>query len=159
MTEMEIFRHNASRLGLCDTYAQKWDGCRSKRQLFDLATDINSLSYIAETTAKGYGLTSKFIHDEFSQFINGRYISSHDGYTSAIYCLCDNDEITVNTTAVLIIGFNGLINIPANRPCELHLCQCKADIVGEGNGVVYLYDSEVVNASVAPVIIKKDTRY
>lgn len=159
MNEMEKFRNNARRLGLCDTYAQKWDNANSKRQLFALATDINSLSYLGEMIAKGIGLTPKFISDEFHQFINGRFINSADGYTSALYCQYEGDEIIVNTSAMLVIDYNGMINIPANRPCELYLCNCNVEIVGEGNGLAYLYNSEIINASMAPVVIKENNRY
>lgn len=158
MNEMETFRRNAAMLGLCDTFAQKWDNCRSKRQFFDLACDINSLSYLAETIAKGIGLTPDFITREFGQFINGRYIMS-DGYSSCIYCRYKGDEITVGTSAILVIDYNGLIRIPSNRPCELHLCNCKVDVEGDGNGIVYLYNSEILNPSLAPVIIKQDNKY
>lgn len=159
MTEMETFRRNASMLGLCDTYAQKWDSCNSKKQLFSLATDVNSLAYLGETIAKGIGLTPKFISEEFHQFINGRFINSADGYTSALYCQYKGDEITVNTTVMLIIDYKGVINIPKNRPCELYLCNCEVEIIGEGNGIVYLFNSELSNASLSPVIIKENNKY
>lgn len=159
MTEMDTFRRNATRLGLCDTYAQRWDSCNSKRQLFNLATDINSLSYLAETIAKGIGLTPKFISDEFGQFVNGKFVNSSDGYTSCLYCQYDGVEITVNTTAMLIIDYKGVINIPQNRPCELYLCNCDVEIIGEGNGIAYLYNSQIKNASLAPVVIKENNKY
>lgn len=159
MDEMKQFRRNANMLGLCGPYAQKWDSCGSKKQMIDLALDINSLAFIAESTAKRIGLTASFIKREFSQFINGKYINSNDGYTSSIYCQYENDEITVNTAAILVIDYKGLITIPANRPCELYLCCCDVEIVGDGNGIVYLYNSNVINSRLAPVVIKEDNKY
>lgn len=158
MTEMETFRNNARRLGLCDTYAKKWDDCHSKRQLFDLSCDINSLPYMAESICKGTGLTSDYIADEFGRFLNGRYIKK-DGYTSCMYCKYTGEKITVETSAILVIDYNGVIEIPANRPCEIYFCNCNVNITGKGNGIAYLFNSNIANSEIAPVIIKENKKY
>lgn len=157
--EMAIFRHNAERLGLCDVFAQRWSACKSKKQLYDLACNVNSLAYLAEMIAKGYGLSAEYLTTEFGQFLNGKCIYGADGYTSCLYCNPEDSEIAVDTTAALIIGFKGTINIPKNHICELYLCQSDVVIVGDGRGVVYLYDSVIANSDTAPVVVKEDNKY
>lgn len=159
MDGMEQFRRNAKKLGLCETFSQKWAACGSKLQLYKLACDINSLSYMAEMTAKGYGLSAEYLTQEFGQFLNGKCIYDADGYTSCIYCLPEDLELTIETTAALIIGHDGIVTIPKNRICELYLCQSDVQIQGEGKGVAYLYDSAISNPDTAPVVIKEDKKY
>lgn len=143
MNEMEQFRHNAERLGLCDTFAQKWSACRSKKQLYDLACDVNSLEYLADMIARGHGLPPEYLTKEFGQFLNGKYIHKDNGYTSCIYCQPPEDAIKIGTTATLIIGFKGAVVV--ERPCRLYLCKSDVTIIGTTQPEAYLYNSSVVS--------------
>lgn len=153
------FRRNAKRLGLCKSFSERWDNCRSKLQLYKLACDVNSLAYIAETVANGYGLSQDYIIKEFGQFINGKCISDADGYTSCIYCEPDELNLSINTTAALVIGYNGTIYIPKYRICEIYLCNSHVHILGDGKGVVYLYNSIIDKSDTSPIIIKENKKY
>ena len=154
---MARFRHNADRLGLCDTFAQKWSNCKSKKQLYDLACNVNSLSYLAEMIAKGYGLTPDYLSREFGQFLNGKCIYNGDGYSSCIYCRPPEDEIDITTTAALIIGFEG--NIIVDRLIsELYFVNSNVTINNGGIVKVFLYNSNVIKPD-AKVIIESKKEY
>lgn len=155
MDEMQVFRRNAERLGLCTTFSQKWSDCKSKKQLFDLACNVNSLAYMADMTSRGYGLTPEYLIREFGQFLNGRCIVEADGYSSCIYCSYDKD-IEIHTTALLIIDYKGTVYIPENHICEIYLCGSECQISGNGVALVYLYKSSVTNQATAPIIVKRD---
>ena len=114
---------------------------------------------MAEMICKGYGLTPEYISKEFAPFNNGRYIRQNDGYTSAMYCLPEDKEITIETTSALIVGHNGIVTIQKNRICELYICKSNVQIQGEGKGVAYLYDSVISNPDTALVVVKEDRHY
>lgn len=152
---MQNFLRNAKRLGLCEKYTDKWTSAKSKKQLLDIALDANGLSFVANAVAKGY-LSAEYICDAFNPFINGKYVRDKDGYTSAIYCSdgkgIDLAEINATTTALIAIGFIGVITIPENRICELHLVNCRCYVKGIGRGIVYPYgDNEIYNLDTAPI--------
>lgn len=152
---MQNFLRNAKRLGLCEEYTDKWTAAKSKKQLLDVALDANGLSFVANAVAKGY-LTAGYICSDFFPFINGKYIRHKEGYTSALYCSCGNDNdltaFEAKTTALLVINFVGTITIPKNRICEMHLVNCKCCIKSEGRGNVYLYgDTDIFNKEEASI--------
>ena len=61
MKMLQAFREAAKSRNLCDKYSEMWDNCKSKKQLFDLATDSNGIPYICESMVEGWGLTPDFI--------------------------------------------------------------------------------------------------
>lgn len=156
--EMATFRRNADRLGLCDIFSQRWSACGSKLQLYQLACNVDSLSYMADMMCRGFGLSEEYLTREFGQFLNGRCVYDN-GYTSCIYCRPPEEEITIKTTAILIIGFKGRIVIPQNHICEIYLCRSEAGIYGQGKGVVYAFNSSIINPDSAPVVIKENKTY
>lgn len=148
---MTNFFRNAKRLGLCDEYTLRWQSANmSKKRLFDLACNVQSLGYIARSIMEGWGLTPEYISEEFKSFINGEY-AFKDGYTSTIYCLYD-EPINVDTTAMLIVGCNTDIIIPKTRVSELHIVNSKVRILDKGKAFVYLYNSEITNTDHRAII-------
>lgn len=148
---MQKFLRNAKRLGLCEEYTDKWTSAKSKKQLIDIALDANGLSFVANAVAKGY-LTAEYICEAFAPFNNGKYVRDKDGYTSALYCGEDTNEISATETALLVIDFVGDIYIPENRICEIHLVNSKCYIVSKGKANVYTYgDTKIINESEASI--------
>lgn len=152
---LEDFRKNATEHGICEMSAE-WDNCKSKKQLIDLALSIRGIEYIAKAISEGWGIDAKTICREFASFNCGKYVRDKDGYTSAIYCSDGKEnciaKIDATTTALLVIDFVGIINIPLNRICEIHLVNSKCYIKGDGRGNVYLYgDTEIYNEDDAPI--------
>jgi hypothetical protein len=153
--ELDKFIHNAKQLGLCSEYSAKVDKAASKKQMLDIALDSNGISYIAESVAKGWGLTVDYIYSTFAPFINGRYIHHGNAYTTTLYCKSDN--VTVSSTAALILECNGEIH--SDRICELHIANSNVKITGNGKCVVYLYNSTISNPDSFKGIIKEDNHY
>lgn len=144
------FIAKAKRMGLCEEYTDKVDHAGSKRAFIDIAIDANGLSWVATAVAKGM-LSGEYIASTFPMFLNGAYIRSKDGYTSALYCRFEKD-ISISTTAALIIECDK--DIVVDRPaCELYIVNSQVRITGSGNAAVYLYNSSVINSATAPAII------
>lgn len=143
---LEDFRNNAESHGICEM-SKDWDGCKSKKQLIDLALSIRGIEYIATAIGEGWGISPKQICKEFEPFNNGRYVRDKDGYTSALYC-SDGSDITANVTALLVIDFDGSIFVPKNYICEIHAVNSKFKVLGEGTVNLYRYgNTEVVNTA------------
>lgn len=115
-------------LGLCDRYRGEWDACASDRELFDMATDINGLGYIADATTFRWGgsFDTDYIARRFAGYINGAYRRDKDGYSTALYC---NHEgtIRVGTTVVCILGCKGTVIVPYGSYASI--------IVGAGSDI------------------------
>lgn len=157
MDEFKEFIAKAKRLGLCQEYTEKVDKAASKKQFMDICLDANGMNWLSHAIARWHGLSAEYISREFHAFNEGRYVRNKDGYTSAMYCSpTTNPEIT--TTAAIVINHFGKVHI--NRPiCELYIVNSSVEIDGDGQGVCYLYNSEIKNNATAPVIIKEDNTY
>ena len=137
MNMLQAFREAANSRNLCDKYSELWDNCKSKKQLFDLATDSNGIPYICESMVEGWGVTPDFISEKFKTFINGRYISQHNGYTSAMYVeKFFIEPLVVSTTNVIVMACEGVIEIPENVICNLFIVN--SDVVLSSSGVCYV---------------------
>ena len=137
MNMLQAFREAANSRNLCDKYSELWDNCKSKKQLFDLATDSNGIPYICESMVEGWGITPDFISEKFKTFINGRYISQHNGYTSAMYAeKFFIEPLVVSTTNVIVMACEGAIEIPENIVCNLFIVN--SDVMVSGSGVCYV---------------------
>lgn len=145
---MSDFRKLADEHGICEM-AKDWDDCKSNKQLLDLALSARGLDFVAQAVAEGWGISPDEIGKTFAPFINGRYVRAKDGFTSALYCSCPTD-IDVKTTALLVINFQGTINIPVGRISEIYLVNSKCAIKGKGRGIVFAYgDTDVLNKDTA----------
>lgn len=152
---MQNFLRNAKRLGLCEEYTNKWTSAKSKKQLLDVALDANGLSFVANAVAKGH-LSAEYICEAFAPFNNGSYVRDKDGYTSAMYCGEDCNEIFAPETALLVIDFVGDIHIPENRICEIHLVNSKCYIISKGKANVYVYgDTKIINENEANIKVTR----
>ena len=140
MNMLQAFREAANSRNLCDKYSELWDNCKSKKQLFDLATDSNGIPYICESMVEGWGITPDFISEKFKTFINGRYISQHNGYTSAMYVeKFFIEPLVVSTTNVIVMACEGVIEIPENIVCNLFIVNSNVVIRGLGECYVKKY--------------------
>lgn len=145
MIDLKQFKYNAIAKGLCDNYTAMWADGKSKRQLFELACDVNSIKYMAKSLSEGWGLSPVFITDKFKAYINGKYICEYknekrDAYTSTMLCNYSNDSFFVDTTLLCVLESNTILNIKPNHICEIYVAgNTYLDIkVGE-NSKVYLF--------------------
>ena len=137
MKMLQAFREAAKSRNLCDKYSELWDNCKTKKQLIDLATDSNGIPYVCESMAEGWGVTPEFISENFKTFINGRYTSQHNGYTSAMYVeRFFIEPLVAKTTNLVIIACEGVVNIPEDVVCNLSIVN--SNVVVSGSGVCYV---------------------
>ena len=140
------FREAAKSRSMCEKYSELLDGCNTKKQLFDLATDSNGIPYICESIVEGCGVTPELISENFKTFINGRYISQHKGYTSEMYVeRFFIEPLVAKTTNVVIIACEGVVEIPENVVCNLFIVN--SNVVVSGSGVCYVktYGDNTIN--------------
>ena len=145
MIDLKQFKNNAIAKGLCDYYTNMWADGKSKRQLFELACDVNSIKYMAKSLSEGWGLSPVFISDKFRAYINGKYICEYKNekrgcYTSTMLCNYDKDSFYVDTTLLCILESKTALDIKPNHICEIYVAgNTYLDIkVGE-NSKVYLF--------------------
>ena len=137
MKMLREFREAAKSRNLCEKYSEMWDNCKSKKQLIDLATDSNGIPYVCESIVEGWGVTPEFISENFKTFINGRYVSQHNGYTSAMYVeRFFVEPVVVKTTNLVVIACEGVIEVPENTVCNIFIVE--SDVVIRGTGVCYV---------------------
>lgn len=145
MIDLKQFKKNAIAKGLCDNYTNMWADGKSKRQLFELACDVNSIKYMAKSLSEGWGLSPVFISDKFRAYINGKYICEYKNekrgcYTSTMLCGYKEDSFNTNTTLLCVLDSKTTLNIKSNHICEIYVAgNTYLDIqVGE-NSKVYLF--------------------
>ena len=149
--DINKFRENATKDGLCNEYATLWDRCGSRKELIDLALGVKGIDYICDAIVKGWGVSIDYIKDKFGRYINGTYICTNNGkYTSEMYCDYKG-EITCNTTMLALINCDVVVRLPKNHRCEIYATMC-CDIKIEGNGQCVVvtygdYDNITINAS------------
>ncbi len=137
MKMLREFREAAKSRNLCEKYSELLDGCNTKKQLFDLATDSNGIPFICESMVDGWCVTPESISENFKTFINGRYISQHKGYTSAMYVeRFFIEPLVAKTTNLVIIACEGVVDIPENVVCNIFIVN--SNVVVSGSGVCYV---------------------
>lgn len=139
MIDLEQYRVNASLHKMCDEYYDRWDSCRSNKQIMDMALGVKAVDFLCDSIAKGWGISSEYISDRFKSFINGKYVSKQKGYTSKMYCKFDGD-ITADTTIVTLIDSVVVLNVPNTSICEVYCTgKCKITVYGEGRAAFVCY--------------------
>lgn len=112
MVDLEKFRENARKEGMCDRYAVLWDGAGSKKQLMDLALSVQGADFLCAGIAKGWGISSDEIVKRFGRYINGVYTyEDTSGYTSVMYCKYYG-EIVVDDTMLVLIDCDATVVVP-----------------------------------------------
>ena len=120
-------RRNANMLNLCSEYSQKWDNATDFKKMMDMALDAKGIEFVAASTNTSWGITTEYLVSNFSDYINGKYVSKQQGYTSECYAGYDKD-ITVRTTLLLVIDFCGKIVVPVYSMCNIYLDSNCTDI-------------------------------
>lgn len=126
MIGLEEFRNNAIARGLCENYTHMWSDSQTKYQLFKLACDANSAEFMAKSFSEGWGLSTDFIEDKFSSYINGKCICEYknkkgNGYTSTMLCKYFNDSFEVNSTLICVLDSKTILTIPDRHFCKIYL--------------------------------------
>lgn len=132
MIDLKQYRKNARENNLCAEYSEKWDACHSNKQIVDMAFGVKGVDYLCDTIAKGWGISPEVICEKYKPFINGRYISQQNGYTSKLYCEY-NGDIKCDTTLTCLIDCDVNMEIPGYLLFEVYCTgKCKINISGGG---------------------------
>lgn len=139
MIDLTEYRENARKNNLCSEYSEKWDSCHSNKQIADMAFGVKGVDYLCDTIAKGWGISPNVICERFGSFINGRYVSEQNGYTSKMYCKFTGN-ITADTTVVTLIDSDVVLNIPNTSICEVYCTgKCRIAVLGDGRAAFVCY--------------------
>lgn len=139
MIDLKQYRENARDNNLCAEYSKKWDDCHSNKQIVDMAFGVKGVDYLCDTIAKGWGISPDVICERFGSFINGRYVSEQNGYTSKMYCKFIGN-ITADTTIVTLIDSDVVLNVPNTSICEVYCTgKCRISVLGDGRAVFVCY--------------------
>jgi hypothetical protein len=138
------FKRNALRLGLCDEYRRRWDACRTRRELVDMALDSNGIEFVADSLAFGWGLDIACVKSRFGDFINGGYVRCGDGYTSELY-VDGGGVLTLRSTLTLLCRCRLDIDVPAGFVSRVYVCGGRAVLHGGGRVEAIVYGDGVLS--------------
>lgn len=134
-------KRKAKALNLCGEYDAKWDTAETDKELFDLASDINGADFLCASEANGWGLGKHILAGRFAPYMNGRYKSTHNGYSSAMFC-AHNGVVNVDATIVIVMYSDCKIVVPQNSACKIFLAKNdKVEIENHGFAEIICYDS------------------
>lgn len=135
---MKEIREYITKSTMCAEYKEKLLCAHSKREMFDIMSDINGLAYMSGMEGKGFTIPYEVMTAKFGGFINGKYVSERDGYTSKVYCCyCDTEPIEADTALIGIFGCGDVtVNVPDNAICRLYLDRNSRATVNVGEGAI-----------------------
>lgn len=141
MVDLELYRENARQHNICKEYSDRWDSCKSKKQLMDMALSASALDFLFNSIAKGWGISTDWLTSNLDMFLNGRYVADQNGYTSKMYCAYKGD-IYADTTLIAIIDCEANIHIPSYAICEVYCVgKCRLNVTGAGQARFLCYGS------------------
>lgn len=145
MIDLTQFKKNAIERGLCEDYTAMWSNDKSRKQLFELACDANSVDYMAKSLYEGWGLSPEYISDKFKSYVNGKYICEYENdkghvYTSTMLCQFNEDRFEVTTTLLCVLESKTSLVIKPNSLCKIYVAGDSAiDISIGANSRCYIY--------------------
>ena len=167
MNSIIDFKRRSKEMNLCEEYSFKWDGCRTDKELIDMALGVKGVHFMAGLSATEDGLGTDAIKSRFGPYINGRYRSRQKGYNSSMYAGVEGGIIEADTTLLLAIGCNCTVKVPPFFCTQVYLdrgCKEVEILLGEGSfAEVYTFGDEtkVTNSpdSKARPFVSRMTRY
>ena len=133
MVDLEQFRMNATKEGICDRYAELWDDAKSKRKLMDLALSVQGADFLCDGISKGWGISTDELVRRFGRYLNGSYVyEDSSGYSSMMYCNFVG-SIDVETTLLLLIDSDVVLSVPDYMVVDVYASgETNLSIVGGG---------------------------
>ena len=134
---MKEIREYITKSAMCAEYKEKLLSAHSKREMFDIMSDINGLAFLCGMEG-GFELPYELMTEKFGGFLNGAYVAERDGYTSKIYCCyCDTEPIEADTSLIGIFGCGDVtVNVPDNAICRLYIDRNSSVTVNTGEGSI-----------------------
>ena len=139
MNDLLSFKRNVMMLGLCASYKNKWDATTNKEELMDMALYSYGVELLADAHSFGFGMDIQYMEQVFSDYINGKWKRSMDGYTSCLY-VDFNGRIEQDCTLTTVLDSRVEFHIPKGNVCKLYVgAESTVHITGEGVCYVYSY--------------------
>lgn len=109
---------------ICERYLPMVLSARSRKQLMDVALDVNGIGFLCDMISIKKGLPYDVMSTEFAPYVNGRYIhinaSSSGSYSASMYCGVKSPlSITTSTTLIGIFNCKCDVHIPKNHVVQL----------------------------------------
>lgn len=136
MNSIIDFKQRSKENNLCEEYSLKWDGCRTDKELIDMALGVKGVHFMAGLSNTEEGLDTDAIKSRFTEYINGRYKSRQKGYNSSMYVGVDGGIIEADTTLLLAIGCNCTVKVPPFFCAQVYLdrgCREVEMLLGKGS--------------------------
>ncbi len=143
MVDLQQFRANAEREGICEKYALLWDKAGSKKQLMDIAMTAQGADFLCDSIAKGWGISSDEITSRFKKYLNGVYTHEDPmGYSSVLYCKYYG-AIDAEDTLVILIDCDATISVPDWAVCDIYATGLtNLSIIGGGRVRLIAYGNQ-----------------
>lgn len=121
MNELEKFKQESIKLGLCEEYQERWDKLKTKRQCIDMISTCQGAQYFISAKHLGIAPTNEYILNEYNRYINGYYTSLVEtsmNYSSQWYI---EYEGTLIPEALFTYLLDCDVNINVNEQSAYHL--------------------------------------
>lgn len=150
MIDLKQFKQNALLHNLCKDYTSRWSDDKSKRQLFELACDVNAIEYMAKSHSEGWGLSTDYIYEKFLSYINGKYICQYwnekgHGYSSALLCKYPDRYYNMTQTLLCVLDSDLEIGIRPYHFCKIYISgnsHIHISLGEESKCIIYVYGGE-----------------
>lgn len=157
MVDLEQFRSNATREGICEDYSVLWDKAGSKKQLMDIALTVQGIDYLCYAIANGWGISPEEISTRFEKYINGAYTyEDESGYTSTMYCEYYG-SIEAEETILMLVNSDVTVSVPDWHVCDIFATGItNISIIGGGKVRLIAYGNK---ADVTVESVSENCRY
>lgn len=151
--DMFIFYRNALANNLCDQYKSEWNRrMKDKVGLYEFSLWSGSVTYLANATYHGWGITKELIHGEFENYINGKYVVDNlddvEGATATSYYDYEFKGDRIDNSLVAIYWSKGLIDVKDYGCSHFHISNNSRISFTKGKNVmlwISVYDDSVVD--------------
>lgn len=132
----EFLRRSHAHTPACKEYASMVYRCKSVKELFDTALDIQSVEFVSKAIDDGWCIDSADIQRIFNAYVNGKYVREKDGYKSVMYCnYCG--EAVVEQTVVFVIDSEITLFLPDYAICKVFIAGC-SNVHFKGGGTAFI---------------------
>ena len=118
---------------ICEKYLKPIGEAKSKKDLADLM-DINVCEWLCQMNAKHGGI-GRWLTDNFGNFINGRFITDTNGYTTVIYVKMNHfeKEFPLASTVTAFIDCDVKLLVRKNEVRRIVCSNCHINALVEEN--------------------------
>lgn len=144
---LENFKSESINRGLCKSFTDRWQKMQTQDDFITFSLDPKSISYIALSTYEGWGLTTSYILEHFSNYINGREVPNSD---SSLFCMATGGYPILKLENN-IMQSNISLDIPKTKCPILHINN-GSDVTVNAQGFntikIYMYDTSKVKINI-----------